>query len=177
MVDLLEVGKIVNTHGLRGEVKVLPLTDFPEVRFAAGSELFVFLSERPPIPVTVQSGRMHKNMYIVRFKQYSHINEVEKWKGSLLKVTKEERVALPENEFYFYEIIGCDVVTEQGEQVGTISEILTPGANDVWVVDPAPAFDKEQRGKQILLPVIPQVVLHVDTEHKKVKVHLMEGLL
>lgn len=170
MAEFMNVGKIVNTHGIRGELKIMPLTDFPEVRFAKNAELYLFTSDNHPILVHVESARLHKNMYIVRLKEYGNINEVEKFKGGIAKVSKENLAELEENEYYFHQIVGCTVVTEEGENLGTISEILTPGANDVWVV-------KTAAGKEILLPVIDDVVLHVDVNEKLVKVHLMEGLL
>ncbi|MMZ68538.1 Ribosome maturation factor RimM [compost metagenome] len=109
-------------------------------------------------------------MYIVKFEEYGNINDVEKYKGYDLKVPKEESVELPENEYYFHEIIGCRVVDEEGSELGVIEEILRPGANDVWVV-------KQPNRKQLLLPVIDEVVLDVDVKAKLVKIHLMEGLL
>ncbi|WP_336779612.1 ribosome maturation factor RimM [Paenibacillus illinoisensis] len=170
MAEFMNVGKIVNTHGIRGELKIMPLTDFPEVRFAKNAELYLFTPDNHPVLVHVESARLHKNMYIVRLKEYGNINEVEKFKGGIAKVSKENLAELEENEYYFHQIVGCTVVTEEGENLGTISEILTPGANDVWVV-------KTAAGKEILLPVIDDVVLDVDVNEKMVKVHLMEGLL
>lgn len=170
MAEFMNVGKVVNTHGIRGELKIMPLTDFPEVRFAKNAELYLFTPDNHPVLVHVESARLHKNMYIVRLKEYGNINEVEKFKGSIAKVSKENLAELEENEYYFHQIVGCTVVTEEGENLGTISEILTPGANDVWVV-------KTAAGKEILLPVIDDVVLDVDVNEKLVKVHLMEGLL
>lgn len=169
--SLLTIGKIVNTHGIRGELKVLLSTDFPEVRFAANNELVIVNAEtKQQIKVTVEQARPSKQTYIVKFKEYGNINEVEKYKGCDLKVTKEQTIELPENEYYFHEIIGCRVVTDEGEELGIIDEILRPGANDVWVV-------KTPARKQILLPVIDDVVLDVNVKGKLVKVHLMEGLL
>ncbi|MET3942859.1 16S rRNA processing protein RimM [Paenibacillus sp. PvP094] len=170
MAEFMNVGKVVNTHGIRGELKIMPLTDFPEVRFAKNAELYLFTPDNHPVLVHVESARLHKNMYIVRLKEYGNINEVEKFKGGIAKVSKENLAELEENEYYFHQIVGCTVVTEEGENLGTISEILTPGANDVWVV-------KTAAGKEILLPVIDDVVLDVDVNEKLVKVHLMEGLL
>ncbi|WP_427052627.1 ribosome maturation factor RimM [Paenibacillus sp. TC-CSREp1] len=170
MAEFMNVGKIVNTHGIRGELKIMPLTDFPEVRFAKNAELFLFTSDDRPVPVTVESARLHKNMYIVRLKEYGNINEVEKFKGGMAKVSKENLAELEEGEYYFHQIVGCAVITEEGETLGTITEILTPGANDVWVV-------KTPAGKEVLIPVIDDVVLDVNVEQKQVKIHLMEGLL
>ncbi|MCM3782989.1 ribosome maturation factor RimM [Neobacillus mesonae] len=169
MSQYFNVGKIVNTHGIRGELKVLPLTDFPEERFDKGSKLVIDTGEGH-IPVIVESARLHKNMYVVRLQGYGNINEVEKYKGTMLKVSSEYQTELGNDEFYFHQIVGCEVVTDEGETLGTIKEILTPGANDVWVV-------KTKEGKEILLPYIDEVILHVDVPNQKVTVHLMEGLV
>ncbi|GAK38538.1 protein RimM [Paenibacillus sp. TCA20] len=169
MSQFFNVGKIVNTHGIRGELKVLPLTDFPEERFAKGSKLVIDTGEGQQ-PVTVESARLHKNMFVVRLNDFTNINEVEKYKGMMLKVSAEYQTELSEDEFYFHQIVGCEVVTDEGEALGTIKEILTPGANDVWVV-------KANNGKEILLPYIDDVILHVDVVNQKVTVHLMEGLV
>lgn len=169
--SLLMVGKIVNTHGIRGELKVLLHTDFPEVRFAPKSRLLIVHPENGTLTeVTVVSARPNKGMYVVKFAGFDNINEVEKYKGTDLKVPKEKTVELPENEYYFHEIIGCRVISDEDEDLGVIEEILRPGANDVWVV-------KMPSGNQLLLPVIDDVVLDVDVQNQLVKVHLMEGLL
>lgn len=173
MTEELTVGKLVNTHGIRGEIKVLSSTDFPDVRFASGKKLIVIPADgSPKFEVTVEAAREHKGTYIVKLKGYTNINEVEKYKGSLLKVPSNDLVELPENEYYFHQIVGCEVYTDEDESkpMGVVKEILQPGANDVWVVKPA-------KGQDILIPVIPNVVLNVDIEAKKIIVHLMEGLL
>ncbi|EJW14508.1 ribosome maturation factor RimM [Paenibacillus alvei] len=168
---MFNVGKLVNTHGIRGEVKIIPTTDFPETRFAQKSELIL---QQPDsninVPVTIERSRLHKNMYIVKFTQFDNINDVEKYKGWVLKVSEEQLDELDDDEYYYHEIIGCKVVTDEGEELGVIEEILSPGANDVWVVKPA-------KGKSILLPVIDDVVLEVNVQEKIVKVHIMEGLI
>lgn len=169
---LFTVGKIANTHGIRGEVKVVPHTDFADQRFAVKSKLFIVTEKGDKMEVTIEASRFHKNMYFLKFKELHGINEVEKYKGSLLKIPADLQEELPEDEYYFHEIIGCKVMTDEdpAEELGIISEILTPGANDVWVV-------KTPQGKEVLLPAIPDVVLDVDKEAKLVRVHLMEGLL
>ncbi|NEW05520.1 ribosome maturation factor RimM [Paenibacillus sp. SYP-B3998] len=166
---LFTIGRIVNTHGVRGELKVVSETDFPE-RFDQGNTLVIVDSQNKQTPVTIQTSRLHKNMYILQFKQFSDINEVEKFKGALLKMEEKYQQPLDEGEYYYHEIVGCKVVTEEGQELGLISEILTPGANDVWVVSLA-------KGKQLLLPVIDEVVLNVDVANKTILIHLMEGLL
>jgi len=167
----LNVGKIVNTHGIRGEVKVWPTTDFPDVRFRSGNRLLLVPPESgEPVEVVVQSSREQSNVFIVKLKGFDNINEVEKYKGWELKVEAEDRVELEEGEYYVRDIVGCSVLTDEGEKLGTITDVLSPGANDVWVV-------KRPKGKELLLPVIDDVVLDVDVPGKVVKVRLMEGLL
>ncbi|SFS79873.1 ribosome maturation factor RimM [Paenibacillus sp. BC26] len=171
MDQWLSVGKLVNTHGIRGEVKIFSQTDFPEERFAPRKKLTLINPEtKQQLELEVHSARFHKNMYIVKFKGFEDINQVEKYKGWELKVSKDDLVELEDGEYYQHQIIGCTVVTDEGAILGTITEILVPGANDVWVI-------QQPKGKQILIPVIDEVVLHVNVKDKVVKVHLMEGLI
>ncbi|HEY0826593.1 MAG TPA: ribosome maturation factor RimM [Bacilli bacterium] len=174
------VGKIVNTHGIKGELKILSQTDFPETRFKQGSKLTLFKSEQSekpelspahkPLFLEVESSRAHKNVYIIKFKGFSDINEAEKYKGLVLKVSEEFLMELPQDEYYFHEIIGCQVHTEEGAVLGTVTEILATGANDVWVVS-------RTAGKPLLIPVIDDVVIHVNVGEKQVVIRLMEGML
>jgi len=166
------VGKLVNTHGLRGEVRVISTTDFPDVRFRKGSRLFLFHpSLDRPLMLNVASRRSHKNFEILAFEGYTHINDVEKFKGGELKIPEEDLdlVELEEDEFFIHQLIGCEVFTDQGEKLGKIVDVLQPGANDVWVV-------KGERG-EILLPYIDDCIKQVDVKAKRVVCHLMEGLL
>jgi 16S rRNA processing protein RimM len=168
---MYNVGKIVNTQGIKGELKVLLQTDFPEVRFQKGSKLILVDAEQKmKITVEVESGRLQRNVYIVKFVGFNDINQVEKYKGWMIKVSAADLLELEEDQYYYHEIIGCSVETEEGDTLGTITDILTPGANDVWVVT-RPA------GKPVLLPVIDDVVLQVDVAAKVVRVHIMEGLI
>ncbi len=168
---VLNVGKIVNTHGVRGDVKVLLRTDFPEARFRKGNRLLLAHPEtNRTVAMEVEAARPHKNTYIVKFNELNSINDAEMYKNWLLQVDDSQRVDLEEGEYYFDEIIGCSVFTVDGEELGVIGEILTPGANDVWVVD-------RKAGKPLLLPVIDDVLAEVDVANKRVTVHLLEGLL
>ncbi|WP_042160411.1 ribosome maturation factor RimM [Paenibacillus gorillae] len=167
------VGKLANTHGLRGEVKVLPSTDFPEERFAVGNKLSLQDEQSGrQIEVEITAVREQKGMFVLKLKGFNDINEVEKYKGWLLKISEAEQGELEDGEYYYHQIIGCKAVTEDGEELGAISEILSPGANHVWVVDLL-----KPKGKQLLLPVIDDVILDVDVANKLVKVRLLEGLM
>ena len=168
---MLTVGKVVNTHGIRGELKVWPETDFPGERFRPGAELWLVApDESQAIPHVVAGARPQKNLFLVKFREYDNINQVERFKGWKLKVPAENRVKLAPNEYYFHDIIGCSVVSESGENIGVVTEILRPGANDVWVV-------RRPGGKLAYLPYIADVVLNVDVEGRRVTISVLEGLL
>lgn len=165
------VGKIVNTHGIRGEVRVISKTDFAEERYTKGNKLYLFMPDaKEPIELTVASHRVHKNFNLLTFEGYENVNVVEKMKGGILKIREDQLTELEEDEFYFHEIIGCHVFTTDGEEIGKVHEILTPGANDVWVV-------KGKGGKDILIPYIEQIVKKVDIKEQTIIIEPMEGLL
>ncbi|MBC2323679.1 ribosome maturation factor RimM [Listeria booriae] len=170
MEQMFNVGKIVNTHGLMGEVRVMSQTDFADERFVPGNELFLFAkNSKKPEKLVIKTHRKHKNFDLLTFEGIVGINNVERMKEGMLKVPESQLGDLEENEFYFHEIIGCEVYTEEGKLLGTISEILTPGANDVWVV--------QQKGeKDKLVPYIADVVTSVNIADKKITISVMEGL-
>ncbi|MEY8700158.1 ribosome maturation factor RimM [Streptococcus ferus] len=168
-MNYFNVGKIVNTQGLQGEVRVLSVTDFAEERFKKGSRLALFdKKDQFVTSLEIASHRKHKNFDIVKFKGLYHINEVEKYKEFTLKIAEEDLTELADGEFYYHEIIGLDVY-EGEDLIGQVKEILQPGANDVWVV-------KRKGKRDLLLPYIPPVVLNVDIPNHRVDVELLEGL-
>jgi 16S rRNA processing protein RimM len=165
-----KVGKIVNTQGIKGEVRVISTTDFPDERFAKGSVLYLELPETKEEKIlTVESHRSHKQFELLKFVDHPTINEVEKYKGGTLKVSAEQLSELEEDEFYYYEVIGCTVETVDGEEIGEIKEILSPGANDVWVI-------KRNGNKDLLIPYIEDVVKNVNIKEKRITIELLEGL-
>ncbi|MFT8317158.1 MAG: ribosome maturation factor RimM [Sporolactobacillus sp.] len=164
------VGKIVNTRGIKGEVKVISETDFPEERFAAGSVLYVNDEKTGSYdPLTVSGYRYHKPFVCLTFEHHLSIDAVEKFKGSGLFIPREQLSELGKGEFYYHEIIGSQVLTEEGRLLGTVKEILSPGANDVWVI--------QTDGNDLLLPYIDDVVKSVDVAKKQIRVHLIPGLV
>lgn len=165
------VGKIVNTHGIRGEVRVLSRTDFPEERYATGSELGLFMpGSKQPILLTVASHRKHKNFDLLTFENHPNVNDVEKYRDGILKVSEDKLTELEEGVFYHHEIIGCTVKTLDGEDIGEVTEILETGANDVWTVTP-------QEGKPHYIPYIEDVVKEIDVDKKEIVIDAIEGLL
>lgn len=168
-MNYFNVGKIVNTQGLQGEMRVLSVTDFAEERFKKGNILALFdKKEQFVMDVEIASHRKVKNFDIIKFKGMYHINDIEKFRDFTLKVREEDLTDLEDGEFYYHEIIGLEVY-ENDVLLGRIKEILQPGANDVWVV-------KRKGKRDLLLPYIPPVVLGIDIEQGRVDVEIPEGL-
>lgn len=165
---MFNVGKIVNTHGIRGEVKVKRITDFEE-RFSPGETIYV-KTKNDWIPLTIEKHRIHKGFDLLKFEGLDSINDVEKYKGLYLQISEDQLTELEENEYYYHEIIGCDVFDMSGEKLGEITEIHAPGANDVWVL-------KRPVKNDAYIPYIEQVVKEVDVENKKIYIDPLEGLL
>lgn len=166
--DMFRIGVITSTHGLKGEVKVFPTTD--DVNRFKKLKDCVIRTKREDIPVEKSSCRFFKNMVILGFKGFDDINAIEKYKGCELYVTRENAVPLEENEYYIADAIGSDVLLEDGSKLGTLNDVMQTGANDVFVVD-------LEAGGEVLLPVIPSVVLDLNTDEKKIVVRLMKGML
>ena len=167
MEDLLKVGVITTTHGVRGEVKVFPTTD-PE-RFL-DLEYVILDAGREMKKLEIRNVKFFKNLVILKFKNIDNINDIEKYKGKELWIPREEAQDLEEDEYYIADLIGMKVVTEDGTSVGILKDVMETGANDVYVVQDA-------QGKELLLPAIHQCILDVDIEKNIMTVHLMKGLV
>ncbi len=166
-MDRLEVGKIVNTHGLKGEVKIVTWTDYPEVF----EDLeYVFAKKKTEeIKLNLKNIKYQKNNIIAKFSEINSIEEAETFKNCVLTAERDMLGELPEGVYYIADLIGCEVYSDDGENLGKISDVFNTGANDIYAVS-AP-----QR-KDMLIPVTDDTVKSVDTENKKVIVHLIEGL-
>lgn len=166
----LKVGKIVNTHALKGELKVISTSDFIEERLEKGSKLVITRGNQLIKEVEVESYREHKGAYLVKFLGIDSIEVAEQFKNLQLKVEDKYLKDLAEGEYYFYEIIDCKVYDEKNNELGTVIDILQTGANDVWVV-------KNHIGKEYLIPYIDDIVKHIDIVNKKIDIEVMEGLI
>mgnify|MGYP000533092087 FL=1 len=167
MKDFFRVGVIANTHGIRGEVKIFPTTDDVK-RFDYLKEAYIDAGKEK-IKVEVSNVRYFKNLVIVKFKGIDNINDIERYKGKDLLVTRENALPLEEGEYYLADIIGANVYTEDGNLFGSLEDVIETGANLVYSV--------QHEGKEVLLPVIDDCVKEVNVEEKKVIVHIMKGLL
>lgn len=168
MVELLQVGVISSTHGVRGEVKVFPTTDDVK-RFKKLKEVLLDTG-RGHLPLEVESVKFFKQFAIVKFKGINNINDIEKYKGKSLLVDRKHAVKLQKNEYFIADMVGITVFTEDGEEFGTLSDVMETGANDVYVIE-------SLKHGEVLVPAIKQCILDVDIENQKMIIHLMEGLV
>jgi 16S rRNA processing protein RimM len=169
MPNYLDVGEIVNTHGIKGEVRIKSLTDHPEERYAAGSELVIALGNDEYEPVTVKSHRVHKSFDLLTFEGYTNINDVEQFKTKMLQVDEALLPELEAGEYYTSQIIGAEVYDEAENLIGELKEIMFLPANDVWVI-------ARPNKSDLLLPHIDSVILDVALADKKITVRVLEGL-
>ena len=168
MEDLLKVGVITTTHGVRVEVKVFPTTDDAE-RFLE-LEYVLLDTGRELRRLDIKNVRFFKNLVILKFDGIDNINDIEKYKGKDLWIPREEAQELGEDEYYIADLQGLNVVLEDGTEFGTLRDVMETGANDVYIID------SNEHG-EVLLPAIKECILDVDLEKNTMTVHLMKGLL
>ena len=163
MQDKFEVGKIVNTFGIKGEVKVTLYTEDIS-NFKTKRRVYVNAKE-----MQVENSRLQKNMLILKLKGIDNMNDAENLRGSIIKVNRSKN-DLPEGTYYIADLIGLDVYTEEGNLLGKVTDIYNTGANDIYTV-------KTQDGKEVLLPAIKDVIKQVDIKNEKIIVHILKGLI
>jgi len=168
MEDLLQVGIITSTHGVRGEVKVYPTTDDPR-RFRRLKEV-VLDTGKEKMNLEIEGVKFFKQFVILKFKGLDNINDIEKYRQKSLYVTRKNAVRLQRDEYFIADLIGMKVQDEDGKELGTVKDVIETGANDVYEVEMAD-------GKSLLLPAIKQCILNVDVENGTMQVHVLEGLL
>ena len=157
-MDLIEVGKIVNTHGLRGEVKVVPWTDYPED--FENIEYVYAKKGKEEIRLDIDGIKYQKGNVLLKFSQIPSINEAEGFKNCIL-FAKRSMFDLPEGVYFIQDLIGLDIINiETGEKIGELLDVFNTGSNDIYDV-------KREGKKNLLLPVIDDVVKEIDMENKK----------
>lgn len=168
MEHLLRVGVITSTHGVRGEVKVFPTTD--DMNRFKKLKTVILDTGKEHKTLNIESVKFFKNMVILKFKGFDNINDVEMWRQKDLLITRDQAVKLSPDENFIVDLIGLTVITDEGETLGVMQDVLQTGANDVYIV-------KMAGGKEVLLPAIKDCILNVDLEKGEMLVHVLDGLL
>lgn len=167
MDNFFEIGKIAGTHGIKGTLKIFPTTDVPE-RFELLDEVILEIKNEKKV-CKVDKVAYHKNFVLLTLKEYNDINQVEGFKNGRVLITEEKALPLGKDEYYTRDLYDMEVYTDEGERLGTLKEVYTTGANDVYGV-------KDENGNEILIPAIKQCIIAVDVTNRKMTVKLLEGL-
>ena len=165
-MEYFEVGQIVNTHGVRGMVRVISHSDDPERFFTLKK---VLLDDGKNTEIEIEQASYHKQFILLKIKGIDDMNAALELKGKMLKVPQSQGLKLDEDEYYLKDIYDISVYDENGELLGIVADIIHTGANDVYVV-------RKEGTKDLLLPAIKQCILDVDVANKRMLVHVMEGL-
>lgn len=168
MQEYFEIGQIVNTHGVKGYVKINPFTDDTH-RFEELKSVYIEKNKQL-IEFEIEDVKYQKNLLLVKFKTIDDLNMSEKYKNCYIKIHRKDARKLPKDTYFIADIIGSQVITDEGKLLGIVDDIYNTGSNDIYVV-------KDELGKQILLPNIKEVILDIDIEKQIVTVHLLEGLI
>ena len=164
--DFIQIGRIANTHGVRGEIKVIPLTNdmyrFNNLKIA-------FLGEEKT-KVEVENVKYHKNLVIVKFKEFNDINKIISFKDQYIYIDEKDKVALPKDHYFLYDIINCEVFDTQNNYIGIVKEVLQSASNDVYIV-------RDKKGKEYLIPAVKEFFINVDVEDKKIIIDPIEGMI
>lgn len=168
MDELLQVGVITQTHGIRGEVKVFPTTDDVK-RFKRLKET-ILDTGKEKMTLEIEGVKFFKQFVILKFKGIDNINDVERYKNKSLYVTRENAVRLRKDEYFIADLIDIEVFDEEDQPFGILTNVIETGANDVYEI-------KMHDGREVLVPAIKECILSVDIEGRKMVVHLLDGLL
>lgn len=167
MENYFVVGNIVNTQGIKGEIRVMPTVDDIS-RFKLLDHIFV--DRKGSITrYDIEGVRFHKQFVLLKLKGIDDMTAAEKLKGTVAKITEDMAVPCGEDEYYIKDLYDMEVITREGESLGIITDVIFTGANDVYEV-------KDEKGNEILIPAIKDCILNVDVENKKMTVNLLEGL-
>lgn len=168
-MEYMKIGKIVNTFGLKGELKIKSYTDFNEERFAKGNIIFVNYNDQY-LEFKIDSYRVHKNNVLITFLDMMDINMVEKYKTSEVFCDKANLHELDKDDYYFFELQGMQVFSDEDEYIGEVSEVIEGKAQNLLRI-------KKDNNETVLIPYIDNFIVSVDDIDKKIIVHLIEGLI
>ena len=168
MVEEFQIGVITQTHGIKGEVKVFPTTD--DVKRFKRLEKVTIDSGKKRFEAEIESVKFFKQFVILKFKGFDTIEDIQMYKQAKLLVDREHAVRLRKDEYFVADLIGTKVVSDEGTELGVMTDVIETGANDVYVV-------KNIEGEEILFPAIKDCVKEVDLENGVITLHVMDGLL
>lgn len=166
-MDYIKVGRIINTHGIKGELKIIPLTDnidrFDDLKTS-------YLGDNK-IKVEIDKVKYHKGFVIVKFKEYNNINDVIKYKDDFIYIDENDKVELPEDHYFIFDIVGCIVYDTEQNKIGKVTEVIQSVSNDVYVVKDIENY------RDYLIPAVKEFVIEIDIENKTIIIDPIEGMI
>ncbi|MBV1816573.1 ribosome maturation factor RimM [Anaerosalibacter bizertensis] len=166
-MDYIQVGKIINTQGIKGEVKIHPLTDdisrFDELEK-------VYIGEEKVL-VYIEKNWSKKEFVILKFVGYDDINEVLKFKNEYLYIEEKDKIKLEEDSYFIFDIVGCNVLDIKGNKIGIVTQVITNTGNDIYIIK------SEDNSKNYLIPAVKQFIKKVDIKNKEIIIEPIEGLI
>jgi 16S rRNA processing protein RimM len=169
-MDYIKIGRVINTHGIKGELKIRSSSDFDEERYGKGNTVYI-MYEGKYVPMICDTYRVHKGFPLVSFQDHKDINLVEKYKNCDVYIDAAEREELDDGRHYVDELIGMTAVADNGDEIGEVMDVEeTLGANDNLRI-------RKKDGKEVLVPYVPAFIQKVDDEAGVITIHVIEGLL
>ncbi|WIF94618.1 ribosome maturation factor RimM [Caminicella sporogenes] len=166
------IGKIVNTQGIKGDVRIYPLTDYKE-RY---EELEYIYIEGIDDKFEIENVRYKKELAIIKFKGLNNINDVEKYKNKYIYIDESQLRKLPEDTYYIFDLVGCNVYDEDNNLIGKLIDVIQNTAQDIYVVERLDEEDREKT-KKVMIPAVEEFIKKIDIKNKSIIVHLIEGML
>lgn len=166
-MDYIQIGKIITTHGIKGQVKVHPLTDDIN-RF---SRLKIAYLGNSKFKVKVEEVKYHKNIVILKFEEFDDINEILPYKDDFIYIDEKDKIDLPKNCFFIFDIIDCLVFNLEGEKIGVVTQVIQSASNDIYVVK------DNIKNKEYMIPAVKKFIVDVDIDNKKIVVDPIEGMI
>ena len=166
-MEYIKIGKIINTQGIKGEVRIFPLTDDLK-RFEKLEEAYI---GEEKTPITIEKVWYKGNLVILKFKEFDNINDVLKFKEKFIFIDEKDRVLLPKDSYFIYEIVGCTVFDMNGNQIGIVKEVMQSYSNDVYVIK------DDTNKKEYLIPAVKEFVKKVNIEDRTIIIYPIEGMI
>ncbi len=167
-MNFIKIGALIKPFGLKGEMKVYNMSDFPEKRFKAGNTVYLNINNEM-IAFIIESFRMHQEFPLLSFKNYQDINLIEKYNKAEIYMKKDELHHLNKGEYYIFELRGLNVVDQDNQLIGIVKDVEITGAHSVLRI--------KTDGKDVLVPYVPNFILDVDLKEKRITIKVIEGLL
>lgn len=166
-MEYIKVGRIINTHGIKGEVKVYPLTDNIN-RFERLKTVYIGDNR---LEVEIEKVKYHKGIVILKFKEFFNINEVLKFKEDFIYIDEKDKIDLPQDHYFVFDIVDSTVFNTDEEKIGIVTQVIQSTSNDVYVVK------SHDKNKEYLIPAVKEFVIDVDIENKRIIIDPIEGMI